>query len=66
MNYLYTASMEGGQASHAPSICDKGQAAGSAMDILQYSIYIYTNNSFSILMQFFICKSFHNQLPQIK
>ena len=28
-------------------------------------MYIYTNNLFSILMQFFICKSFHNQLPQI-
>ena len=28
------ASVEGGQASHAPSICEQGQAAGSAMDIL--------------------------------
>ena len=27
--------MEGEQASHAPSICGKGQATGSAMDILQ-------------------------------
>ena len=27
--------MEGGQASHAPSIHEQGQAAGSAMDILQ-------------------------------
>ena len=28
-------SVEGGQASHAPSICEQGQAVGSAMDILQ-------------------------------
>ena len=28
-------SVEGGQVSHAPSICEQGQAAGSAMDILQ-------------------------------
>ena len=27
-------SVEGGQASHAPSIREKGQAVGSAMDIL--------------------------------
>ena len=29
------ANVEGGQASHAPSIHDQGQAAGSVMDILQ-------------------------------
>ena len=29
------ASVEGGQASHAPSIREQGQATGSAMDILQ-------------------------------
>ena len=29
------ASVEGGQASHAPSIREQGQAVGSAMDILQ-------------------------------
>ena len=29
------ANVEGGQASHAPSIREQGQAAGSAMDILQ-------------------------------
>ena len=29
------ASVEGGQASHAPSIREQGQAAGGAMDILQ-------------------------------
>ena len=29
------ASVEGGQASHAPSIRDQGQAVGSVMDILQ-------------------------------
>ena len=29
------ASVEGGQASHAPLIREQGQAAGSAMDILQ-------------------------------
>ena len=29
------ASVEGGQASHAPSIHEQGQAAGSVMDILQ-------------------------------
>ena len=29
------ASVEGGQASHAPSICEQGQAVGGAMDILQ-------------------------------
>ena len=29
------ASVEGGQASHAPSIREQGQAAGSDMDILQ-------------------------------
>ena len=29
------ASVEGGQAFHAPSICEQGQAAGGAMDILQ-------------------------------
>ena len=28
------ASVEGGQASHAPSIREQGQAVGSAMDIL--------------------------------
>ena len=28
-------SVEGGQASHAPSIHEQGQAAGSVMDILQ-------------------------------
>ena len=28
-------SVEGGQASHAPSICEQGQAVGGAMDILQ-------------------------------
>ena len=28
-------SVDGGQASHAPSISEQGQAAGSAMDILQ-------------------------------
>ena len=28
------ASGEGGQTSHAPSICEQGQAAESAMDIL--------------------------------
>ena len=28
-------SMEGGQASYAPSIREQGQAVGSAMDILQ-------------------------------
>ena len=27
-------SVEGGQVSHAPSICEQGQATGSAMDIL--------------------------------
>ena len=29
------ASVEGGQVSHAPSIREQGQSAGSAMDILQ-------------------------------
>ena len=29
------ASVEGGKASHAPSIFEQGQAIGSAMDILQ-------------------------------
>ena len=29
------ASVEGGQASHAPSISEQGQVVGSAMDILQ-------------------------------
>ena len=29
------ASVEGGQASHAPSIHEQGQAVGGAMDILQ-------------------------------
>ena len=29
------ACVEGGQASHGPSIREQGQAAGSAMDILQ-------------------------------
>ena len=29
------ANVEGGKASHAPSIREQGQAAGSAMDILQ-------------------------------
>ena len=28
------ASVEGGQASHSPSISEQGQATGSAMDIL--------------------------------
>ena len=28
-------SVDGGQASHAPSIHEKGQAAGATMDILQ-------------------------------